>query len=609
MKKLGRSAVLGCIVLNVPAAAMAGELEGPFTYIFDTGTALQGPFTFAALSTRTGWTCVPEDQTTHTFTGDAVICNVRLALVLRPKGTGVEVYARSAGRLTHRATLTPAVDKGPAGTTWSANLVENTRNQVIVDVLSKGTSTGLRCGLQMGRGIIKTEPRGAVPQLRIAAPCRFLVLPDFFADDMVIDAENLPVTTAEIPGEHFLMHMLSTGESILMPVWKKRGDDVRVNLTETKEKRRIVDAEIPYVEGGAIWIALMEGQGIWHVRDVTKADTNRETRLTWKRPFPAAWRVDWHTRAGEIDSWEMMLQKRDGAFVKLDWFGQPENTGTLDWMDKGRKRWNTEFGHFMYPCWIDKNGNGWLQPIAKGAPFLGPAIIYPIDRLKETPLDAFTVVDIVRSTLGVGPCQYILDVEGQHKITAGIPTCDARNRLNRIYQRGEQIEKRTEVEQALANALAFVRHIRGRIHDYVDFAHRLIAYLEKRRTVYPELKDFVDAMTSIARGMDAAVERKKEAINTPAYATKIVNDFRRELVGYTGVDAHARCVEFGKAITTIGGAQDDLVAECRTVVRTLRQRAGLALALDPRVAPIAREIRRRTRDMLRNPVSYEAPRH
>ena len=40
-------------------------------------------------------------------------------------------------------------------------------------------------------------------------------------------------------------------------------------------------------------------------------------------------------------------------------------------------------------------------------------MIYPINRCRETPLEEFTVVDVVRATLGVGPCEYILDVEGQ----------------------------------------------------------------------------------------------------------------------------------------------------------------------------------------------------
>jgi hypothetical protein len=45
------------------------------------------------------------------------------------------------------------------------------------------------------------------------------------------------------------------------------------------------------------------------------------------------------------------------------------------------------------------------------------------------------------------------------------------------------------------------------------------------------------------------------------------------------------------------------------VVKMLRQQAALLMAAEPSLAPVAREVRRRTQQMLRNPASYEAPRH
>ncbi len=59
----------------------------------------------------------------------------------------------------------------------------------------------------------------------------------------------------------------------------------------------------------------------------------------------------------------------------------------------------------------------------------------------------------------------------------------------------------------------------------------------------------------------------------------------------------------------IGDNQDELSAECRWAVKTLRQRAGILMALDPRVAPIAAEIRTRTQEALRNPANHEGARH
>jgi hypothetical protein len=33
-------------------------------------------------------------------------------------------------------------------------------------------------------------------------------------------------------------------------------------------------------------------------------------------------------------------------------------------------------------------------------------VIYPIDRTQDTPLTVYTVVDVMRQTLGIGPCNW-----------------------------------------------------------------------------------------------------------------------------------------------------------------------------------------------------------
>ena len=68
-------------------------------------------------------------------------------------------------------------------------------------------------------------------------------------------------------------------------------------------------------------------------------------------------------------------------------------------------------------------------------------------------------------------------------------------------------------------------------------------------------------------------------------------DFRKNVLDYEGPDALKRCKEYAEALVEIGDNQDELSGECRWAVKTLRQRAGILMALDPRVAPIAAEIR------------------
>ena len=170
------------------------------------------------------------------------------------------------------------------------------------------------------------------------------------------------------------------------------------------------------------------------------------------------------------DSWEMLLQHPDGKFAMQDWFGQDEaegqrfgkEFGDRDWNKPQRRRWNPVLGSFVFPCWIDNDGRGYLQPLkqrryverGKVYNFAGPAIVYPIDRVKvapfSTPIESLTVVDLVRMTLGVGPCQYILDLEGQKRNSPGVATCYGRDVINAIYKRGAQLQNRSVIEEHLA---------------------------------------------------------------------------------------------------------------------------------------------------------------
>lgn len=609
--RLCRAAWLGVMFLSLPSLGVSSEPPGMIVRVFDTGAPSPVPLPGQAVANRDAWTRLPEDQTDHRFRGDAVLSNDRITVVFRRNGPGAELYAHGEKGPILRAVLTPTAGK-PAARIVSVAVAGNTAGQAAVDAafrMPEGKQAAVRFGLQLGQVFVKTEPLGKRHALRLEAPCQFVVMPDFFADDIVVHAAELPTGNAELPGENFLLHMVGRGEAIVLAVWDHREEYVQVSVAGEARSKVVQASRIPYGTTGSIYVAVLEGPTVWHRHEVAKADADHVIRLDWKAPYTAQWRMDWRRDDGLTDSWEMLLQQPNGAYVKPDWFGQSANYGTDDWMKPDRKRWTTVLGSFQYPCWIDKQGQGFIQPLRKPGNFQGPAIIYPLDRVPATPLTAFTVVDLMRATLGVGPCQYVLDVEGQKKRSAGIPTCDARAKLDAVYADRQQRERRAEVEQVLDDVLAFMRHIRTRIEAYVTFGRRTLTYLDAQKKAKPHLADFLSEMETLAKRIDAAVAARKDAIHTPEYATRLVDEFRTTLVDYEGDDALAKCRKITSGFVEIGGNQDELVGECRVAVKILRQKAGLAMAADPRTAVVAREIRRRTQEMLRSPTSYEAPRH
>lgn len=601
---LGRPLPLPCAQANTPHEPTAKkEAPAAGVRLFDTGNPSAESLSAEALSKKAGWIAVPQDRVKHTFKGDAVLLNDRIAVALRHKAGGAEVYGQGAKGMKLRALLRPTESVTKLS---SVRITKNKPSEVAVDATfqapgGKAVTVGYK--LKIGQVFVETEPRAGASGLRVEAPCRFAVLPDFFADDIVADATRLPVAKADLPSEHFLLHMLGEGEAIVMSVWNVADRDVRVTLASRGNKRVIESSDIPYGKKGKIWVAILEGPDIWHVRDVAKAEADKIIPLDWRAPYPALWRVDWRRDDKLTGSWEMINQRSDGRFIKHTWFG------TSDTLPSNRKRWTTVLGKFQYPCWTDRSGRGHLQPLAKVVRFDGPAIIYPIDRVRQTPFDRFPVVDIVRRTLGVGPCRYILDVNNQRPRYKGRATCSTRDALARIYGKKEQRRRGAEIERILAEMMIFVRYIRWRIESYVTFGHELLDYLAKQKKAHPEMATRIAELETLIRAIDACMDRRRPQIKTPDHVAKMVKEFRRTLLTYDGPDAMEKVKKFTHAWVKVGGGQDELVGECRMAVKWVRQRAGLLMATEPRMAEIAKEVRGRTHKIMRKPVWHEGSRH
>jgi hypothetical protein len=259
----------------------------------------------------------------------------------------------------------------------------------------------------------------------------------------------------------------------------------------------------------------------------------------------------------------------------------------------------------FHPAWADPDGEVSLKPPDWPAVLGGPVIFYPLNRMAETPPEVYTVVDFARNCLGAGPCDYILDLEGHKDQYKGRATCGVRDILGRIYSKGQQKEKRAEVEKCLKDGHTFVTHIRSRVAAYLDFVAKIREYLAEQAKAHPETQASLAEFEKILKEIDARVAERSPKIKTPDDVAKMNDEFRKELLDYEGPDALEKVKRYTKALVEIGGNQDELVAECRRGVKILRQRAGLMMALEPKMAAVAGEVRSRTQEILRNPAWHE----
>ena len=601
----------------------------------------------AKVAARSGWTALAKDAT-PALTGDAVLANGRVLAVVRKAGTGVDLYSLGSGAPIFRAKLVPT----PAGAIDKITVVENGRSTLAVDIATKAGTTQLR--LKKGEHFVETQAIAGTTTLRVECPSRFAVLPDFFADDILFDARKVPVDRVELPSENFVLSFTGKEDAIVMNVFENRDQDVRLTLAGKGDARAITGSEIDFgKKGSKIWVAVLEGHNTWHTLDVGPTDAKKIIELLpWQMPYVAQWRVDFTRHDGLTDSWDMLLSNKDGSFTKPSWLAQDgkiseanrTSTGEVDvgaykpggpasdQIPADRGRWTTVLGWVKYPVWSDLDRNGFLQPLDnRRLKFNGPVLLYALTRLAETPVQQYTPVDIVRATMGVGPCQHILDVEGQKQEHVGRATCHVRTALFETYEAGQQKAKKKEIEAYLNDAHEFVTHIRNRITAYVEFGKETRKYLDEQRAAHPELKTSIDALSEIAAEIDDRVEPRLKAIVTspnlklaaselaqrnepvtpPNLAAQLNRDFLANNLGdIVGPGWKARLArEYTDPLTTIGGQQDETVGDCRWVVKALRQKAGILIVTEPAMAPIATEIRNRTQKMLRGGAAYEGARH
>jgi hypothetical protein len=598
-------------LLALPASAFPQEGKARGLAAWDTGKASAEALAPAALAARQGWTALEKD--TPLIKGDAVLTNGRITAVVRRNGQA-ELYALPEGGAVQRTRVMLLGAGGdPVARFDKLALAEVAKGALTLEVAgktSKGAAVAAKLRLKKGDPALETEPGAGASRLRVEAPTRYTVFPDFFADDIVIDAAKVPIASIEAPSENFLLHLGGKNDSIVMAVFENREQDVKLTLAGDGEKRVFTASDIEYgAKNGKIWVALMEGASIWHSMALERAQRGRVVPMGWKMPFRAYWRVDFTNSFELFDSWDMLLQEKEGGeFVRPTWFGEP-----LQKVRPNRQMFDAAIGGMIYPAYADPQGNGFVQGFnEKGRMEIthaGPLVVYPINRLPETPLEAFTVVDIMRNTLGVGPCEHILDVEGQKQQLQGRATCSVRVELNDMYEAKQQKARQADAEQFLKQGETFVAHIRGRINGYADYGHKMLQFLAAKKKEQPALAATLVPLEKLLGDIDASIASKMDKIKTPEDHAKLFAKFRKDLLGSDAPDAAVKCKEWCEALVDVGGTQDELVAHCRWVVKNVRQKAGLIMVQDPKAAPIATEVRAKAQEVLRNPSAHESARH
>src|SRR5207302_10148487 len=128
-------------------------------------------------------------------------------------------------------------------------LVENTKSSACLEAAFRtagGSEVTGRFRLKRGEVAVQVEPGAGAGRLRVECAGRFVVLPDFFADDITLDATRLPLDAVELPSENFVLHLTGNGDALGMCVFENRQQDVKVTLAGNGSQRTVTGSEIAF---------------------------------------------------------------------------------------------------------------------------------------------------------------------------------------------------------------------------------------------------------------------------------------------------------------------------------------------------------------------------
>ena len=536
---VGMSVAL-CMAAPVAAAPASRTPASPFVRLFDTQGASPAPLSPAAVAKRTGWAVVPENNLAHKFAGDAVFGNDKLAVVLRRKGAGAELYSMTPAGWRRRSLLAPGAAPGDAATACSAiRIVENAGGAVMLEATYRTAGGKLVVGrfrLTTGIAIVEFRAGEGTGRLVIRDQIRHVIVPELLLHDFVFSPDTAKRDRVGIPAENVLLALLDKGEAVGVCVWRSVEQNADAILAGAGKRRAIRACEIECGQGKSVWYGLLVAKGIWHAGAIAADDAGKGAPLDWKPPFAAKWRVDF--------------------------------------LGPGAAVLSRDLREVSPPT---------LQP-APPRPGQRPRrlIVYPVDRSRATPLAAFCPMDVMRNALGVGPCQYVLDMEGLGSEAPATPAQTAAW-LERVFRR-----KRDRREaQAIRERLAAMKHHVRRMDERIGQYHAAVAGMLKLCAAASKSKDRETAAFA-EQLRPKPVHPKRLVPEGPALPEELAGRITA-MIGKPG--AAAKVGELAGELRDLGRHQDRLLAEARQLLRRMRQTCRTLAPQGPEAAEFAAKIR------------------
>ena len=576
----------------------AGTQSAP--RLWDTGS----PFGETVdTANRATWKAVPSDLLTleadplkassdpgyygreYTFKGDAVVENGCVTAVFWSGKARVVVYSKAdAG--TKVIELVPPQAKTQPMRITRCEVLRNAGDEVALDVsFSAGAGQESSAVFAFDKTqIVEIRPQPDMKGISLTGPIEYGVAPTFVGDDLIVAPRQFAsADTLHVPAENLFLGLLQGENSELVMTWSKGKQQMRLNLGNNGQGTRLIESIDFDNDGQSLYLALLEAPGIWHREELKPSYLEKDVTIQWKRPFPAEWTT-----------------QLDEGGVKAS-FAFRQFKGQI---------WRAVAGMCIYPVWFD--GDSAVYHLSKKVSPKGESLIYFLEG-KGTPASILTPVDMMKATLGRQVSDTILDPAGRklrtHHRRAGegvrrACTCGCTEAIQAACDAGQEVERGQYVAEAVDDMVYFVRRHVARIEEYRAFADDMVKFLHATGSSSAELKPYLDSIEQIARQIPQEYTTQKENIKSLDYADELARK-TKALTAKKDPQNLPTYKDLSEKWRAMGGAQDGLLGQYHVLVRKLHQEAGYGCVTGPKAVEVAKEIRRRCRQCLRNPDGYE----
>jgi hypothetical protein len=596
---LWSTALILLLVMGMSTFAASGDEKISTTVIWDTSSSFGDS---VDLQNRTSWKIVPTNLFTlerdpvaaesdpgysgleYAFSGDAVVENEHVTVVFHSKKGCIAVYSKADTNIK-KLEFVPLEFKGGPARISRCLILQNTGQDAALQVTFSGRGKNLSAIFAFDRtGIVDIQPGEGMKGVSLISSIEYGIVPSFIGDDLIFNPGSYASTnTLCIPVENFFVGLLAGQNDMLVVTWPRGEQQMKLMLAGNQQKPRLIESIEFENDGKSLYLAVLSAPSIWHKEDLKPSYLEKNVTIDWKRPFHAKW----------------VTQLSESRVQTTYTFKESES-----------RIWRGVIGHYTWPVWFSSDKASYR--LSKKIPPKGESVIYFLES-KDTPDSVLTPVDIMKETLGRQMSDAILDVPGRklrthHRRGAkGVHracTCGCTEAIQAVFDAGQEVQRKEYVQGAVDDMVFFVTQHMGRIGEYQAFARDMIEFLNQTRKSAPDLKPYLDKMEEIIQEIPQEYQSKQEVIMSLKYTDELARQTKALTLKKQPSNLKAY-EELGVKWRRMGGAQDDLVAQCHRITRKLFQEAGYTCTTSPKAVEIAEQIRARCRECLRNADGYE----